>query len=150
MSKILKYIFAILLLANIYVLFNLKSEQQTFKNDVELYYYAINADKTKSFNTSLPEEKEITTLISQLTKLGSSYNLTIPAIHYTPMKDSGNGYKSLSFTLAVSGDYERIRQYIYKMETLRKFIYIESLTIRKGAGEDNSLTVDLSVSTLFK
>ena len=66
------------------------------------------------------------------------------------MKDSGNGYKSLSFTLAVSGDYERIRQYIYKMETLRKFIYIESLTIRKGAGEDNSLTVDLSVSTLFK
>ena len=144
----LKYIFVILLIANVAVFFKQDTAVKSFKADIESYNAAISAEKVTAFNKALPEEKEIVNLISQLTKLGTNLNLTVPGIHYAPLKET-NGYKNLSFTLAVIGDYEKIRRFIHGMETMRKFIYIEALTLKK-AGESNDLIIELQVSTYFK
>lgn len=148
LSGTLKYIFILLLLINAAVFFKQDTALKSFTADIENYNAALSSEKITAFNKALPEEKEIVNLISQLTKLGTKLNVTVPGIHYTPLKEN-IGYKNLSFALTVIGDYENIRRFIYSIETMRKFIYIESLTLKRS-GENNKLIIELQVSTFFK
>lgn len=151
MNRNLKFIFILLFIANILALMFIQKEKANITADIERCQINSNLNKIKVFKDSLPEEKDILTLIGQLTKLGNSLDLDIPGgIHYQPLKVNKNGYKNLVFTMAVAGEYRKIRKFIYNMETFRKLIYIESLSLRKtGSGNDN-LVIDLQVTTYFK
>ena len=150
MNKHLRNIFIFLIHLNIVMLVAINNKKSSIIKDVETYEINTNSGKIKDFKNSLPEEKEIVNLISQLTKLGNDLNLVMPGIHYNPLKMAKSGYKNLVLTFGVEGDYRKIRQFIYNVETLRKLIYIESLSLRKSSSEGDNLAIELQVSTYFK
>ena len=147
MNKHYRNIFIIMIILNIAALFAINNKKASVIKDVETYEISLNSGKIKDFKNSLPEEKEIVNLISQITKLGNDLNLS--GIHYNPLVTK-NGYKYLVLTFGVEGDYKRIRQFIYNIETLRKLIYIDSLSLRKSSVGNDNLAIELQVSTYFK
>ncbi|MFH1824450.1 MAG: type 4a pilus biogenesis protein PilO [Candidatus Firestonebacteria bacterium] len=150
MNKVLKITFLFLIIFNILLLIIIRDKKKNTIKNIERYQVNLNSEKIKNFKDSLPEEKDILNLISQITKLGNNLNLIVPGIHYLPLKTSNYGYKNLVFALTVTGEYKNIRQFIYNIETIRKLIYIESLTLRKSTLEKDILTIELQVSTYFK
>ena len=149
MNASVRIIFALLLLANGSLYFVAQDRKDSLIKQVESIEAGKNAGKLKIFNDSLPEEKEISQLAGRLTKLGSRLNLSIPGVHYDPIKNDANGYKNMVFTLSVSGEYKNIRRFIYEIETMDKLMYIESLTLRKTSQDKDNMTIDLQVSTFF-
>jgi len=150
MIKILKPTIIVLVLVNLFLIFSINSAKTALISAIEYNQVSLNSDKISTFKNNLPEEKDMLNTISQISKTAAQLNLNMPGVHYSPEKNTKNGFKNITFTFSVEGDYRNIRKFIYKIETLRKLIFIESLNIRKASAEKETIIIDIQVSAFFK
>lgn len=150
-NKLLIFLIFVVSIANL-ILFFLNSE-----NNKLAIKYAVDLEISKyvkdiiDFYNIIPKEKEIIKLVSELPNLAKASNLKISSIRYEPFrKESKSSFKKLSFSIPVDGSYADIREFIYRIENLRKLIRIESISLRKEREEPAIVGVELYVSTYFR
>lgn len=102
----------------------------------------------EKFDLVLPRHEEITRLIQELPVMAEKTGVKVSGVKYQPfIKDEG--YNRLSFSMPVEGKYSNIRRFIYEIETMRKIIWIERLTIRTLYSTRDELSIQLTMSTYF-
>lgn len=150
-NKLFIFLIFVVSIANL-ILFLLNS-----KNNKLAIKYAVDLEISKyakdiiDFYNIIPKEKEIIKLVSELPNLAKASNLKISSIRYEPFrKESKSSFKKLSFSIPVDGSYADIREFIYRIENLRKLIRIESISLRKEREEPAIVGVELYVSTYFR
>jgi Tfp pilus assembly protein PilO len=58
--------------------------------------------------------------------------------------------RRLTATLTLTGDYPNIRRYIHDLETAPEFVVLESVTLRQGQEDQDSLMVTARVTTYYR
>jgi len=82
--------------------------------------------------------------------LAEETNLVLERRTSVAEKEKDSSLASLHSTMVLAGDYEDIREFIYRLETAPEFILIESVVLGQGNGSDNDLVLTLGVSTYYR
>lgn len=112
----------------------------------------IKADIEK-FKRMLPRKTEMTKIIRELDNLAKGSSLGIHDISYESKKMRGgnpeegaDSISPISFSFSIEGKYSLIKNFIYKLESSRRFIIIDELGLEKASGkEDIRLKIKLTV-----
>ena len=106
-------------------------------------------EQLAEFWNRLPEQKDLTQLGVKITQLAKKNQVEVPGMLYnvTPGKPHQSAKGSISFE--ASGDYEAIRQFIYKLETTGPTFFIEKFAAERSKKGDQ-VAFKIQVGTYFK
>jgi Tfp pilus assembly protein PilO len=90
--------------------------------------------EVEEFSQGYPRRTDLVGLMGRLTKLAQSLSLQVPDVTYTPSEMKEVSLTKLVVTMGVEGTYGKIRRYLYELEGMRRFLVIESLSIRDSKG----------------
>ena len=90
--------------------------------------------EVEEFSQGYPRRSDLVGLMGRLTKLAQSLSLQVPDVNYTPSEMKEASLTKLVVTMGVEGTYGKIRRYLYELEGMRRFLVIESLSIRDSKG----------------
>jgi len=90
--------------------------------------------EVEEFSQGYPRRADLVGLMGRLTKLAQSLSLQVPDVNYTPSEMKEASLTKLVVTMGVEGTYGKIRRYLYELEGMRRFLVIESLSIRDSKG----------------
>lgn len=85
-----------------------------------------------------------------LDNLAEETNLVLERRTSAAEKERESSLASLRNTMVLAGEYEDIREFIYRLETAPEFILIESVVLGQGNGPDDELVLTLGVSTYYR
>lgn len=113
----------------------------------EQLYLQASQDLAK-FQQSVPEYREFTSLIEELLVLSSRARLNITQISYASEELKENPLLKFSLSFNVSGDYEKIKKFIYSLEQSTRLISIKQVSLQSVDGD--AVNLGLSLETLFR
>lgn len=85
-----------------------------------------------------------------LDNLAEETNLVLERRTSVAEKERESSLASLRSTMVLAGEYEDIREFIYRLETASEFILIESVVLGQGNGAGDELVLTLGVSTYYR
>jgi Tfp pilus assembly protein PilO len=112
----------------------------------------VEAELKKFYGDVLPADVSRASRITylRLSQLARDANLKIErrTTDEERIKDSMLGRLKISMTL--TGSYEDVRRFVYKLETAPEFVVIENVAIEQGRESNASLAVTLELSTYYR
>lgn len=91
------------------------------------------------------------TMYPRLQQLAAAANLAEFKMGFGQDSESADkDLRSLTATLALTGDYPNIRRYIHDLETSQEFVVLESVTLRQEQEDEGSLMVTARVTTYYR
>jgi len=99
---------------------------------------------------SLATARESTFL--RLAQLAEQHHLRLGRRAFKPDEDANqrSSLKRLSGTMALEGDYENMRRFIYQLESGPDFIVIDSVALAQGSDPGSPLQLTLALSTYYR
>lgn len=99
------------------------------------------------------ENERLTALIAEVKRLAVASELVPKSISYTRVQPQVVSSKRtaaevVSIAFSVQGNYQQVRRLINLLELSRQFIIIDQITL--AAGQDQNLTLNLQLKTLFR
>jgi len=108
-------------------------------------FQRLKADINK-FNEMLPHGHEMTKIIRELDSLARGVSLSIRDVSYDSKKAAQSGIYPISISFPVEGKYANVKSFIYKLESSRRLLTIDDLSLEKASGrEDIRLKIRVSV-----
>lgn len=107
-------------------------------------------ENIEKFGNSLKSERDADRLIVDLPEMANKCNVKVPVRKFEPFKSEYGIYKKLVFSIPVEGRYDDIRKFIYKIETLSRFIRIESLSLKKSGLESPDINIDIKAGAYYR
>lgn len=102
---------------------------------------------------ALPQEAKISLLLKQLEALALKAQVNVEAIQYSTVTLRGEISRSepqgLGFNLAVSGDYQNLREFLHSLNDLRRIILLDAFSFKIKKAEEQKLILTLSAKALF-
>ena len=86
--------------------------------------------EAEEFSQGFPRRTDLVGLMGRLTKLANSLALKVPDTDYQPSEMKGVGLTKVTVQMGVEGPYEKIRRFVYELESMRRFLVIERLSLR--------------------
>jgi Tfp pilus assembly protein PilO len=113
---------------------------------------AADVELQKFYGAVLPRDESSAQRISILKteQLSKAANVTMDKRQIDPSRQRESALGKLTVTLALRGEYEEIRQFIYELETAAEFLVLEHLTLSQAANSDESLNVSLRIATYYR
>jgi Tfp pilus assembly protein PilO len=105
--------------------------------------------EVEEFGQGYPPQTELVPLIGRLIKLAGSLALEIPGVDYRPAAVKEVGLIKVTVSMGVEGNYGKIRRFLYDLESMRRQLVIESLSLADPRGISN-LQVRLQLSLYFQ
>lgn len=105
--------------------------------------------EVEEFGQGYPPQTELVPLIGRLTKLAGSLALEIPSVDYRPAAVKDVGLTKVTVSMGVEGSYGKIRRFLYDLETMRRQLVIESLSLTDPSGI-SKMQVRLQLSLYFR
>ena len=96
--------------------------------------------QAEEFAQGYPRRGELVAVIGRLTKLARSLAIDIPAVDYRPSELKEAGLTKVTLIMPLEGAYGKIRRYLYELESMRRHLVIERVSLRDPQG-----TSDLQV-----
>ena len=110
---------------------------QSFKSKKEIL---------KNLNKFPPKNLEIKKIIGGLDSLARGVSLSIRDVSYDSKKAGKSGIYPISISFPVEGKYANVKSFIYKLESSRRLLTIDDLSLEKASGrEDIRLKIRISV-----
>ncbi len=105
-----------------------------------------------NLNSLLVDERELVDLVAEITRIANVSGVELRKVQYEPQLEASEGqFRHIFVNLPVRGGYEKIRTFIFKLETIKKLIRIKDLTsIQVKPGEGNELDLRLRLVVYFK
>jgi Type II secretion system (T2SS), protein M subtype b len=99
---------------------------------------------------SLATARESTFL--RLAQLAEQHHLRLGRRAFKPEEDANQrgSLRRFSGTMALEGDYENVRQFIYELESGSDFIVIDSVALAQGSDPGSPLQLTLALSTYYR
>lgn len=98
------------------------------------------------FREMLSNKADMTKIIRELNSLARGASLAIHDISYQSKKAGEEGIAPVSFSFPVEGRYSNIKNFIYKLESSKRLITIDDMSLEKASGkEDIRLKIKVSV-----
>lgn len=85
---------------------------------------------------------------SKLSLLARSHDVAFRQSATSPEAVRDSSLERLMVVYSLAGDWEDVQRFIHAVETLPEFVVIDNLALTEG--DENSLTLTLSVSTYFR
>ncbi|HYL81060.1 MAG TPA: type 4a pilus biogenesis protein PilO [Candidatus Acidoferrum sp.] len=105
--------------------------------------------EVEEFGQGYTPQTDLVPLIGRLTKLASSLALDVPSVDYRPSAVKEVGLTKVTVSMGVEGSYGKIRRFLYDLESMRRQLVIESLSLADPKGISN-LQVRLQLSLYFR
>lgn len=105
--------------------------------------------EVEEFTQGYPRQADLVGLLGRLTTLARSLLLDVPSVDYrpTPLKEAG--LTKVTVLMGVEGPYSKIRRYLYELETMRRQLAIERLSLRDPKGT-SELQVQLQLAVYLR
>lgn len=129
--------------AKINALASAQSEYQNVESDLYLV------------DQALPKDSQVSLFIKELEALGRKSGVAIDGvqINQVPLQEkssSTSDQQSLNFSVAASGSYQNLVDYLQSVSSLRRIVAIESFAIRTSKDEEtNKLSLTLNAKAFF-
>lgn len=98
-------------------------------------YSKLKADIEK-FKDMLPQRSQMTQIVRELDMLAKNNALSIHDISFETKKVEQGDIFPLSFSFLIEGKYNNIKSFIYKLESSRRLITIDDLSLEKVSGKE--------------
>jgi hypothetical protein len=105
--------------------------------------------EVEEFSQGYPRRADLVGIIGRLTKLARSLALEVPAVQYRPSEIKEAGLTKITLTMAVEGNYGKIRRYLHELEGLRRQLVIERVSLRDPKGTSD-LQVQLQLALYLR
>lgn len=103
----------------------------------------------KEFKETLPTELGLTTVLSDINKKAKKNGLGFKAGSYSPSAVPNTNINKYSISFTVSGDYGKVKRFLYDLETLKHLLVVEEVTLSKGSVMQVGTALTISVSTYY-
>jgi type IV pilus assembly protein PilO len=105
----------------------------------------------EKFRAGIPHKTDFTSLIGEIFSLADKAKLSIDQIAYDPKEIVESDLLQYILVFSVTGDYGRIKKFIYSLEQSPRIIAIDDISL-SGDGEPEKKDVGLRIrlSTYFK
>jgi len=64
--------------------------------------------------------------------------------------DRDRHLQRMSIRMVLQGDYEKLRQFIYALESSPDFVIIDDVTLTEGGGTNEPLSLTVDMSTFYR
>ncbi len=85
-----------------------------------------------------------------LAQLARDSNLRLTRRVAAAAHERGKSLDRLAIDIALEGDYQDVRQFIYRLETGPSFVIIQNLTLEQGLTAGDALRLSLQLSTYYR
>lgn len=85
-----------------------------------------------------------------LAQLARDTNLRLSRRVAAAGHERGGSLDRLEIDIALEGDYQDVRQFIYRLETGPSFVVVDNLTLEQGMTEGDVLRLSLKLSTYYR
>ncbi|PIS13887.1 hypothetical protein COT65_01845 [Candidatus Shapirobacteria bacterium CG09_land_8_20_14_0_10_47_13] len=106
---------------------------------------------------ALPKESQTAALVKQIEVVASQSGAALGSVKFDPvvLKEIATGPKEISkiadqtakeinFTLTVAGDYPNLKEFLYRLNNLRRVITVETFSLKIKKAESQTLTLGVS------
>lgn len=105
-------------------------------------------------NQSLPQDPDLSLLIKQVEALARISSVNLDSVRFDKTNLQGEVEKKeeqkVGFSLALSGSYQNLKQFLNSLDTLRRVILIESFAFKsKAEGETQFLTLTINAKAHY-
>ncbi|HSB67918.1 MAG TPA: type 4a pilus biogenesis protein PilO [Candidatus Methylomirabilis sp.] len=105
--------------------------------------------EVEEFTQGYPPLTDMVPLIGRLTKLAQSLALEVPTVDYRPSTVKEAGLTKVAVSMGIQGSYGKIRRFVYDLETMRRQLVIETLSLDDPKGTSD-LQVKLQLALYFR
>jgi Tfp pilus assembly protein PilO len=109
----------------------------------------ISFKELEAFGQGFPSREELVGLIERLTRQARSLAVEVPAISYRPSEVKEAGLTKVTVQMGVEGAYGKIRQLLFELERMRRFLVIERVALRDPKGTAQ-LQLDLQLALYLR
>jgi hypothetical protein len=104
----------------------------------------------KGWKELLKSKEDFSETISSISKTAKRHRIDIPSISYQQQDLELKGLSKISFSFTINNRYDRIRKFIYDLETSEEFLIIEELVVENSAKkESQDVEAQMKVSTFL-
>lgn len=116
--------------------------------DVELKLQQL-ADAIRFFESKLPQEKELETILDRVWKIAEANKLASRTVR-TLKTERGPNYSEQQLQVTLSGDFEGFYQFLLDFEQLPRITRIGKMNLQKINDHEGQMTADLVLSVFFE
>jgi Tfp pilus assembly protein PilO len=107
------------------------------------------ADAIRFFESKLPQEKELETILDRVWKIAEANKLASRTVR-TLKTERGPNYSEQQLQVTLSGDFEGFYQFLLDFEKLPRITRISKMNLQKINDEEGRMTADLVLSVFFE
>lgn len=129
---------------------------QTKINDLSMLQEKYNSlqNDLPDILSAIPVNPEVPTLMAQLQSIAQASSIKVNGIQaFTVAVDTGSTskkYSSFNFALTGSGSYDQVSSFITSLNSMRRIVSSDLISLTKRSGDDNSLQLNYKGSAYFK
>lgn len=107
-------------------------------------------EEAKRGYRDVPKWEDFTKVMGEVYNKAGRLDLLVESASYqtTSIKDSG--IVKVTAAMPVTGTYDKIKRFIYEMETSPRSFIIESLSLGSGRGEEGEVSLKLTIVVHFR
>jgi len=102
---------------------------------------------------AIPVQPQIAVLIKQLETLGRYSGVTVDGIQLSQVnlmdKETVSKQESINFSIAVSGDYQSLKNFLKSISSFRRVILIDNFGFKTGKTDKQSLYLSLNSKAFY-
>jgi Tfp pilus assembly protein PilO len=110
------------------------------------------AELRSFYGSVLPPDHQAAQRVTylNLAQLARAANLKVTRRSAEEGRERGSSLDRLQVSLVLEGQYEDVRQFVYRLETTPEFVIIDDMTIDQGRDGGTTLVLKLQLSTYFR
>ncbi len=102
-----------------------------------------------SFKKGLPDSNELTGILKEVLESARRNSLKVPAGSYSPETVKDTDISRYTISLPVEGRYPQIKRFIYEIESSKRHVVIEEITLASGRAEEGTIGLKIKLSAYY-
>lgn len=107
-------------------------------------------EETKMGYGDIPRWEDFTKVMGTVYNKAGSLDLLVESASYQTSSIKDSGIVKVTVAMPVTGTYDRIKRFIYELETSPRSFIIESLSLGSGRGEEGEVSLKLTIVVHFR
>jgi len=111
--------------------------------------YAQGIKGMRRFKAAIPDQKELSGLVDELSRLSEKSGLIIQSISYSPKADKYQNLLHYKISFQVTGNYTQVKKLVHLIEQSQRPMAIDELALDADSTKDN-VSLSLQLTTYFR
>lgn len=103
-----------------------------------------------NFIKGLTESADLTSILDEIFKSATKSGLDVPSADYNPEAFKDSSMSRYAFTFPVEGRYRDIKKFLYDLESSRRPLVIEELSLASGKTNEGKIRLRIRMSVYYR